>query len=75
MPGLVGARRGTVTIRDRNGLLELSNGTWGAPEAEFERLFASAISQHLGLNRTKFTMGSPPARSYSRIVRGNQLGG
>jgi CRP-like cAMP-binding protein len=37
--GLIQARRGIITIIDREGLEKLSNGAYGAPEAEFKRLF------------------------------------
>jgi CRP-like cAMP-binding protein len=37
--GLIQASRGTITIVDRDGLVENSNGAYGAPEAEFNRLF------------------------------------
>ena len=37
--GLIQASRGTITIIDRDGLIENSNGAYGAPEAEFNRLF------------------------------------
>jgi CRP-like cAMP-binding protein len=37
--GLIHANRGTITIVDRSGLEESSNGAYGAPEAEFNRLF------------------------------------
>ena len=37
--GLIQARRGTITIIDRKGLEENSNGAYGAPEAEFDRVF------------------------------------
>jgi CRP-like cAMP-binding protein len=37
--GLIQADRGTITIVDREGLEENSNGAYGAPEAEFNRLF------------------------------------
>ena len=37
--GLIQADRGTITIVDREGLEESSNGAYGAPEAEFIRLF------------------------------------
>jgi len=39
--GFVGITRGAVTITDREGLKECANGLYGAPEAEFERVFAS----------------------------------
>jgi CRP-like cAMP-binding protein len=37
--GLVTTRRGFIVIRDRVGLEEAANGLYGAPEAEYERLF------------------------------------
>jgi CRP-like cAMP-binding protein len=37
--GLIDANRGVITIVDREGLEESSNGAYGAPEAEFNRLF------------------------------------
>ena len=37
--GLIQAGRGTITIIDREGLEESSNGAYGAPEAEFNRIF------------------------------------
>jgi CRP-like cAMP-binding protein len=36
---LIETARGSVTLRDRDGLEEAANGLYGAPEAEFERLF------------------------------------
>ena len=39
--GLIVANRGSVTIKDRDGLEENANGLYGAPEAEYERLFAA----------------------------------
>ena len=39
--GLIAANRGSVIIKDRDGLEESANGLYGAPEAEFERLFPS----------------------------------
>jgi CRP-like cAMP-binding protein len=38
-PGLIAISRGCVTILDRYGLEQSANGLYGAPEAEFERLF------------------------------------
>ena len=35
--GLIRARRGTVRIVDREGLMESSNGAYGVPEAEFRQ--------------------------------------
>jgi CRP-like cAMP-binding protein len=37
--GLIQAERGVISIADRKGLEEFSNGAYGAPEAEFRRLF------------------------------------
>ncbi len=37
--GLIHATRGVITIIDREGLEENSNGAYGAPEAELNRLF------------------------------------
>jgi len=37
--GLVETKRGVITILDRGGLEEISNGSYGAPEAELRRLF------------------------------------
>ena len=38
--GLIETARGSVTMKDRDGLEECANGLYGPPEAEFERLFA-----------------------------------
>jgi CRP-like cAMP-binding protein len=40
--GLIKHARGSVTILDRDGLIEMSNGFYGAPEAEAERLFSGS---------------------------------
>jgi len=37
--GLISTKRGAISVCDRNGLEENANGLYGAPEAEFERLF------------------------------------
>ncbi len=37
--GLIHASRGTITVVDREGLEESSNGAYGTPEFEFNRLF------------------------------------
>lgn len=39
--GMIGRKRGLITIEDRDGLRQYSNGTYGVPEAEFDRLFGS----------------------------------
>jgi CRP-like cAMP-binding protein len=41
--GLVSMARSSVVILDREGLQECSNGLYGTPEAEFERLFAGSV--------------------------------
>src|SRR5262245_16081344 len=48
--GLIATGRGSVTIKDRDGLEESANGLYGAPEAEYERLFPAPtqIRQRLG---------------------------
>jgi CRP-like cAMP-binding protein len=38
--GLIKAHRGLITIMDREGLVAGANGAYGAPEAEFKRLFS-----------------------------------
>jgi CRP-like cAMP-binding protein len=37
--GLISAKRGVVTVLDREGLEEIANASYGAPEAEYARLF------------------------------------
>ena len=37
--GLIKSARGLVSIVDRDGLIATANGSYGAPEAEFQRLF------------------------------------
>ncbi|MGP0090306.1 MAG: Crp/Fnr family transcriptional regulator [Xanthobacteraceae bacterium] len=37
--GLIQAHRGVISILDRKGLEQNSKGAYGAPEAEFQRLF------------------------------------
>lgn len=46
--GLIATARGAVTILDRHGLEEAANGLYGAPEAEFERVFGSTAVQSPG---------------------------
>lgn len=36
---VIQAKRGAVAILDRTGLRKISNGAYGAAEAEFQRLF------------------------------------
>jgi hypothetical protein len=37
--GFIRRRRATISVVDRGGLEERSNGAYGVPEAEFQRLF------------------------------------
>jgi hypothetical protein len=37
--GLIRARRGFITILDRPALEDAANGSYGTPEAEYQRLF------------------------------------
>lgn len=37
--GLINLRRGAIAIKDRDGLKLTANGAYGAPEAEWQRLF------------------------------------
>ena len=39
MTGLIETGRGSIVIKDRDGLEESANGLYGTPEGEFERLF------------------------------------
>lgn len=41
--GLIRATRGKIEIRDRERLIKLADGSYGAPEAEYERLIGSPI--------------------------------
>jgi CRP-like cAMP-binding protein len=43
--GLTQGERGAVTIIDRDGLEEMSDGFYGPPEAEYERVFPSSGNQ------------------------------
>src|SRR5262245_31846935 len=40
--GFIETGRGSIVIKDRDALEESANGLYGAPEAEFERLFPAA---------------------------------
>ena len=40
--GLIKSTRGMVTVHDREGLEEVADGSYGVPEAEYERLFGQA---------------------------------
>jgi CRP-like cAMP-binding protein len=37
--GIIDAKRSTITIKDRRALEESANGSYGTPEAEYERVF------------------------------------
>jgi CRP-like cAMP-binding protein len=41
--GVVIVKRGVIAIQDRDALREAANGSYGMPEAEYERLMAPAI--------------------------------
>jgi hypothetical protein len=40
--GLLQARRGEITIRDREGLVDLADGGYGESEAEYSRLVGNS---------------------------------
>jgi CRP-like cAMP-binding protein len=42
--GVIASKRGVISIVDRTGLEAAANGTYGAPEAEFQRLLGAAGS-------------------------------
>lgn len=44
---VIKSERGVVTVRDRDGLIEMADGTYGIPEAEYVRLFPSLPSQKI----------------------------
>jgi hypothetical protein len=44
--GYIRARRGEITIRDRDGLLKLAGGAYGPPEAEYRRLVGDLGSKN-----------------------------
>jgi hypothetical protein len=43
--GFIRAKRGVVTIRDGDGLVELANGSYEIPESEYERLVGELDSR------------------------------
>jgi CRP-like cAMP-binding protein len=43
--GLIGRRRGKIDILDREGLIELTRGSYGPSEGYLEKLFATRISR------------------------------
>ena len=43
--GIIDADRGTLVIKDRRALEEAANGCYGAPEAEYIRLFGAGLSE------------------------------
>jgi CRP-like cAMP-binding protein len=45
--GLVSAARGMIRILDRDGLIEIADGFYGALEAEYERVFNRAIGARM----------------------------
>ena len=46
--GLINTRRGAITILDRTGLEDQTNGSYGTPEAEYDRLFSHAPARSGG---------------------------
>jgi len=42
---LIKGKRGLISILDRPSLIQLSNGTYGVAEKEYERVFASALQE------------------------------
>ena len=50
--GLIQSRRGEVTIRDREGLVEIADGGYGESEVEYERLVV--LSTHSTFDRPFF---------------------
>ena len=42
---IIQTKRGAITILDRDALIDAANGSYGAPEAEFERLFPGPREQ------------------------------
>jgi CRP-like cAMP-binding protein len=42
--GLIKAGRGSVRVADRDGLVLVANGSYGVPEAEYQRLVASSLA-------------------------------
>jgi hypothetical protein len=43
--GVIKSNRGEVIILDRDGLIELADGSYGVPEREYERLITKAALQ------------------------------
>jgi hypothetical protein len=44
--GLVRTKRGAIAIEQRGALEEIANGSYGIPETEYRRLFATNVTQH-----------------------------
>ena len=42
--GAIRATRGRITVRDRSKLIELASGTYGPPEAEYQRLLGPLVA-------------------------------
>ena len=43
--GMIQNRRGTIILKNRGGLKELTNGLYGAPEAEYQRILGDLINR------------------------------
>jgi hypothetical protein len=45
--GLIQVNRGVISVVDREGLRQSSDGAYGAPEAEFQRLFGYSLAGYI----------------------------
>lgn len=61
---LIRARRGSITIRDREGLERAANGSYGVPEAEYRRLFGAYTD---GTGRRSFPRGELAERAANQV--------
>ena len=52
--GLIKSTRGVVTVIDRGSLEELADGSYGVPEAEYDRLFGTGEESIKGAVKTKW---------------------
>jgi CRP-like cAMP-binding protein len=63
--GLIRATRGKITVLDRDGLIDSAGGSYGVPEAEYERLLGlnanlAEVAERRGHDQARFAVGSPP---------------
>lgn len=64
--GLIRATRGKITVLDRDGLIDSAGGSYGVPEAEYERLLGlkanlAEVAERRGHDPARFAVGSAPA--------------